>query len=579
MKFLLAGAVVALFRLAHAAPSPNSFLQSRQQNFTAPKNCNPEFFNSVIANKNLGGRLDPSKLPYTPDTEPYPEDQRVLYYANHETGLNINDICGVRVLVTDDNAFELYLPDPSKWNRRFLTVGNGGFSGGTIRQDMFSRAVHSWATMSTNTGHDDASASLQWGHNQPERQIDWAWRAMAQSVPYAKELVKAYYEGIPSAGSYYSGCSTGGRQGIRQVEVDPNSFDAMLIGAPAWNVRSAMPVLSRINWLAEKSGLAGVDTINVNPPLRIAGVVFNQCNGIDGSVWDGVVRDYAGCLNRFRGSESNETLWQGSDTTVAQRAAFLSMVEEFFKVPPQNESYAGDGFDINSSYDMFWSTALLLDPSDNNFSRQFAKYFLNTFFPQTEPVVWDSDEHGFQLVKDSLEWDNKVRANANPEWLDTTRHAYKGQTILYTGTADGWVSANGTRRAFEMAGGTKNNNLAYFEIPGMSHCMDLGTASVQPPWYIGGVGLHGKNPKVTFIANSTGLVNSKHDALLALVEWHEGGSRPETITSTYFTEYGTSRGKVVVGKKRPVCRWPKKQVFNGLDNPTDANDETKWSCA
>jgi feruloyl esterase len=111
---------------------------------------------------------------------------------------------------------------------------------------MFSRAVHGWAVMSTNVGHEDATGGLSWAANNQSLQIDWAWRAMASSVPYAKAIVAAYYQNVPAVGNHYSGCSTGGRQGIRQVEVDANSFDGMLIGAPAWNVRSAMAVLSRI---------------------------------------------------------------------------------------------------------------------------------------------------------------------------------------------------------------------------------------------------------------------------------------------------------------------------------------------
>lgn len=53
---------------------------------------------------------------------------------------------------------------------------------------------------------------------------------MSRSVPYAKRIVEAdcntTIKSIPVK-HYYSGCSTGGRQGIRQTEVDPNSFDGM----------------------------------------------------------------------------------------------------------------------------------------------------------------------------------------------------------------------------------------------------------------------------------------------------------------------------------------------------------------
>ncbi|KAK4443849.1 Tannase/feruloyl esterase [Podospora aff. communis PSN243] len=567
MRSLAAGALVALLGLAQAAPSPDT-LKVRQVP-EGLKNCNEAFFSSVISAKKLGGKIAPNS-PYTPDTEPYEGDERALFFANHETDLNIDDICGVRIHVTDNVAFELYLPSPKKWNKRFLTVGNGGFSGRTNRLDMFSRAVQNWATMSTNTGNEEKSDTLAWAANKPDLQKDWAHRAMAQSVPYAKALVAAYYKDIPTLGNYYSGCSTGGRQGIRQIEVDPKSFDGMLIGAPAWNVRSAMPVASRIGWLAETTGLkvTGLDDLLT---ARMAIHIFTLCNGLDGSIADGVVRDSATCRALLRGSSRNETIWAASNTTIAQREAFLTLVEEF-KTPPRNETYAGDGFDPTAIHDMAFGSYLLDGRLTGNFTHQFAKYWLNL------PIIWDSDEHGAQLLKAADEWDKVIRANADPRAL-SGKGSYKGKTILYTGTADGFVSSLGTRRAFELAGGANNKNLAYFEIPGMSHCVDLETASVNPPWYIGGVGLHIKPPgNITYIPESTGLVDAKHDALIALAEWHEGGwKRPDTIVASAFANWGSSQTNFTITKKRPVCRAPMKQVFKGPE--TAADDENAWSCA
>ena len=563
----VAGAIVgALLGLAQAAPSPTNPLSSRQTNIAGLERCRPETFTAVLSK--YGGSLATGS-PYTSNSEPYPDVEKVLWYAQFPP-LNIPDICGVRIMVTGNVAFEVYLPSPTKWNRRFLTVGNGGFAGRTSRYDMFGRAVHGWAVMSTNTGHEDASGGMSWAAGNQSLQIDWAWRAMASSVPFAKEIVAAYYQNVTPVANYYSGCSTGGRQGIRQIEVDPNSFDGVLLGAPAWNVRSAMPVISRIGWLAKTYGL------NFDSREPIYSRVNQTCNllGFDNTAADGVVRDSAACLRTFKESGINGSVWAGVDcpnnqpapgcVTLSQRAAFMAILEEF-KVPPQNQTYAGDGFDITSVKDWF---NFLAGSAPDDFDQQFSRYFLN------ETIIWDSDANGARLIQRSNAWDAQVRVNANPAVLN----GWRGKAIMYTGTADGTVSSIGTRRAFNMAGGTNNRNLAYFEIPGMPHCVDIGTGGYNPPWYIGQIGIGLILPsKVWYMPNTTNppLNNAAHDALIALTEWVEGGSgrsAPTRLLATAFTGWNETVG--TISKERPICAVPMRQHYVG----GDVNAAGSWTC-
>jgi len=150
-----------------------------------------------------------------------------------------------------------------------------------------------------------------------------------------------------------------------------------------------------------------------------------------------------------------------------QRAAFMVIVDKF-KVPPQNQTYASDGFDITAVKDLF---NFLLDPSPTDFDQQFSTYFLN------EKIVWNNDANGARLISRSNAWDAQVRVNANPAVLN----GWNVKTILCTGAADGTVSSNGTRRAFNTAGGAGNRNRAFFELPGMPHCVDIGTGGDNPP--------------------------------------------------------------------------------------------------
>lgn len=95
--------------------------------------------------------------------------------------------------------------------------------------------------MSTDTGHNSVSGNGSWAYQAPEKVTDWGYRAMHGSVVLAKDVVEAYYSCKPKY-NYYSGCSTGGRQGLKEVEMHPEDFDGVLAGAPAWWTSHLQPV-------------------------------------------------------------------------------------------------------------------------------------------------------------------------------------------------------------------------------------------------------------------------------------------------------------------------------------------------
>jgi feruloyl esterase len=98
---------------------------------------------------------------------------------------------------------------------------------------------YGFATVSTDTGHDSSVLDGSWALNEPEQIIDWGFRAMHGSIVLAKAIVSTYYGGHDSHQSviqrpYYAGCSTGGRQGLKEIEMYLEDFDGVLAGAPAW---------------------------------------------------------------------------------------------------------------------------------------------------------------------------------------------------------------------------------------------------------------------------------------------------------------------------------------------------------
>jgi feruloyl esterase len=65
-------------------------------------------------------------------------------------------------------------------------------------------------------------------HN-PDVVADFVWRSVHTGVVVGKEMVKSFY-GRPHTKSYYLGCSTGGRQGFKAVQSNPEDFDGVVAG-------------------------------------------------------------------------------------------------------------------------------------------------------------------------------------------------------------------------------------------------------------------------------------------------------------------------------------------------------------
>jgi len=206
---------------------------------------------------------------------------------------HLRALCAVQINVTSSNSsaysFGLFLPQ--EWNERFLAVGNGGFSGGVNWLDMAAGVGYGFAAMSTSTGHNSLSNGSTWALNQPEKRIDFGYRAMHGSVVLAKHIVEKYYRCEPKY-NYYSGCSTGGRQGLKEVEMFPEDFDGVLAGAPAWWTSHLQ------TWTLKVAlyNLPNTSAHHIPPTLYpvIGAEVLKQCDPQDGLV-DQVISDPVGC--------------------------------------------------------------------------------------------------------------------------------------------------------------------------------------------------------------------------------------------------------------------------------------------
>jgi hypothetical protein len=126
---------------------------------------------------------------------------------------------------------EVWLP-ATRWNRRYLGVGNGSYGGSINYYRLGESLLSGYATSSTDTGHRGRPSESAWAVNHPEKQTDFDYRAVHETALAAKALIEAFYHTAPTQ-SYFSSCSNGGRQGLMEAERYPTDYDGIMAGAPA----------------------------------------------------------------------------------------------------------------------------------------------------------------------------------------------------------------------------------------------------------------------------------------------------------------------------------------------------------
>jgi len=106
-------------------------------------------------------------------------------------------------------------------------------------------------------------------------------------VAAGKDLVKSFYS-KPQTKSYYIGCSTGGRQGMKSAQDYPEDFDGILAGAPA------IAFNNLTSWQGYPLTLTGPNTSSglISEAMwdAIHNEILDQCDKLDGAK-DGIIED------------------------------------------------------------------------------------------------------------------------------------------------------------------------------------------------------------------------------------------------------------------------------------------------
>ncbi|MDB5849420.1 MAG: putative tannase/feruloyl esterase, partial [Rhodoferax sp.] len=183
--------------------------------------------------------------------------------ATPTSPLAANDICFVKLNVGPGNpgpatapstspgiGIEVWLPKKENWNRRIHVKGGGGWAGGP-QGSLTSLVVNSGSggnapdvagiegavSATTDTGHSVSTGAFAMNPDGTINETLWkdfSERGIHEMAVKTKALTRAYYaENAKYA--YWNGFSTGGRQGMKEVQANPADFDGVLAGAPVVN--------------------------------------------------------------------------------------------------------------------------------------------------------------------------------------------------------------------------------------------------------------------------------------------------------------------------------------------------------
>jgi para-nitrobenzyl esterase len=455
--------------------------------------------------------------------------------------------CLVNGFIEEEIGFEVRLPD--EWNGKFYMGGGGGFVG-TIQSQGYEDALQrGYATAGTDSGHKggnlDGSAFL----NNWERVVNWAYQAIHLTTANAKKIIRTYY-GEDILYSYFSGCSTGGRQAMMESQKYPEDFDGLIAGAPAYVGASGVPA-----WALSQSALypdpSAPPIVPFSKVQLIDTAVLAMCDDLDGVV-DGLLRDPRECNFDLETDlpMCADNFDPGDNTcfTIAEKEV-LKLIYGYDSYPwaePATTAYPFGGEIDPGNWDWWVIGGPYLAPYFNGYPNiQYAfaaDYFKYLFF--NDP---DYDIHDFE--PDNPDDLAKVKPAADMvNATETDLSAFKaagGKMIMYNGWSDPCITPLGTIKYYEAVldtmGGTSqvDDFFRLYMIPGVGHC--------------GG----GRGPG-----------NSGVDFLTALEKWVENDVAPVRIVAEHDTG-GT------VDMSRPLCPYPQVEVWDGIG---DINEEASFTC-
>jgi feruloyl esterase len=419
---------------------------------------------------------------------------------------------------------------PESWNGKVLGIGGGGFAGNLSLAAAANGLSRGYAVIENDMGHASAAsldptfAIKAPGQPNVEAIVDFGHRATHVATTVGKTLIASYY-GRPVQRAYWEGCSTGGRQGLAEVQRYPDDYDGVIAGAPVYTPLVYSNAILRVQAFHKKP------ESNLRPahiPL-IQKSVLAACDMKDG-VADGILTDPRACTwdpgeLACLGAASDSCLTPPQVETVRRVYAGVKTKDGRFAAMPLMRGGESDWVArmIGTREQPRGVNAVLGAPFMSHIVKNDPSYDLMSFDPERDMAALSSG----------------LAAEVHQQNPDITAFiARGGKLLLWHGFNDPGPSPLSTIAYFDAVKEkvpAAGDSVRLFLAPGVLHCR-------------GGAG------------------PDRFDALTAMERWVEQGVPPASMLAT----------KANQPLSRPLCPYPQLARYKGAGDP---NDAASFACA
>lgn len=468
-------------------------------------------------------------------------------YVSHEawnvTGL---DFCNVSVISShpgwgDSINTQLWLP-LQDWNGRLQMTGGGGLITGLEFPAMSGALADGYASVSTDGGHNIAADLSVWGTYGASNVnlynlLDFGQNGLHEAAVMGKTLTRDFYQQNVSY-SYFTGCSTGGRQGVTFAQSYPEDFDGIIAAAPAvaWNDLIIELFYPMINLLDNGNG-SFPNQCELN---ALTAAAVQACDPKDG-LTDGIVSAPELCdFDPF--SMVGKAAPCGNGQVNISRLAAVG-AKGAWTVAEQNGTVIWQGFGQQSFLGLLMNTTTNSSGVSEPVTFAPSSQWLADYLKRDPKYDWRASYSVQEMYAMLKTPENRLYSGfmrADYPDLSAFRDA-GGKMITWHGMADFAIPTVRSQyyyEAVEKLDPAVRDYYRYFQPPGIGHCT-------------GGPGPY------------------PGDALQELVSWVERGQAPDVLAGT---SVPSANGTVY---ERPICLYPLRAHYSGQGDVTKADS---WVC-